>query len=244
MKKSLTLSVITLLAGVVSGYSQGAVDFYGKGTGMTQSIWNQQTSGWNTTITYGGYGTNLTAGGTAPTIQEVQGSTAASTETPAGATVYAAGTSLGGSVSAGTGFDAQLLAGAGSGLSLSSLVPTGGILNFSTAAAAVGVIANSASDYITGTTVGSPVATVAIAAWNNGGGLYNTLASAVKAGEPWGVSSLANITTTFTPAQPANMSTASSLDFSFSLGTGTVPEPSTIALGVMGASALLFRRRK
>jgi len=232
MKK--TLTAMALLAGVVSGYSQGAMSFYGHGTGLQQSVWNVQPgANDNTTITYGGYGTNLTAGGTAPTVVEEQGSTAATSETPAGTTVYAAGTSLGGSVSAGTGFDAQLLAGAGSGLSLSSLVPVGTVLNFFTTAGAAGQISGAVTESINGTTVGSPVATIAIAAWNNGGGLYNTLASAVKAGEPFGISALANITTTFGDNSPALMDSASNLYLSFSLGT--VPEPSTIALGVMGA---------
>jgi hypothetical protein len=245
MKK--TLTVIALLAGVVSGHSQGSVSFYLNNAGnMKQSVWNTQTSGDNTTITYGGYGTNLTANGTAPTIQEEQGSTSAANETPAGTTVYATGTALGGTAATGSLYDVQLLAGAGSGLGLNQLVPTGGILNFFTTAAAAGQVSGAASDSITGTTVASPVATVAVAAWANGGGLYSTLASAVKAGEPWGISPLANITTAFSPNPATGMNAASDLSFSFSLGTPvtTTPEPSTIALGVMGASALLFRRRK
>jgi hypothetical protein len=235
-----TLTGIMLLAGAVSGYSQGAMDFYGRGTGLTQSIWNvQPLANDNTTITYGGYG----ASNNFPTIAEEQGSTSALTETPMGTTVYAANTYLGGSVSAGSGFDAQLLAVAGANQPLSSLVPTGGILNFSTATAAEGDITSSATDYISGTTAASPVATIAIGVWNNGDGQYNTLASAVGAGEPWGVSTLANITTTFPFYVPALMDTASDLHFSFSLGT-EVPEPGMLALGAFGASAFLFRHRK
>jgi hypothetical protein len=238
MKKALTL--ITLLAGVVSGHSQGAMNLYTHGTGLTQSIWNvQPLANDNTTITYGGYG----ASNNFPTIAEEQGSTSASTETPQGTTVYAASTYLGGSVSAGTGFDAQLLAVAGVNQPLNSLVPVGGILNFNTAAAAPGVLFSSVTDLIPGTTEASPVATIAIAVWNNGGGQYSTLASAVGAGEYWGVSSLANITTTFAPNIPALMDTASDLNFSFSLGT-EVPEPGMIALGLLGASTFLLQRRK
>jgi len=44
------------------------------------------------------------------------------------------------------------------------------------------------------------------------------------------------------PATPGTLAGIGIQDFQ--LSTTTIPEPSTIALGVMGASALLFRRRK
>lgn len=240
MKKTLTITA--LLIGAVSGYSQGQMNFTGYNSGNPGSyqIFNVNTinADNNTTVTYGGY-----------TVSEEQGNTSAasgpsSKENPKGSTVYS-GTAL-----AGTGFSAQLLAAAGTGDPLSELSPltgTGGgntgILNFYTATAAAGFITGSSTTSIPGTSTGAPGATIAIAAWNNEGGTVTSLAMAESLGDPWGISALANITTTFTPTTPAALSTASDLNLSFCLGN-EIPEPSTIALGVMGASALLFRRRK
>jgi hypothetical protein len=228
MKKTLIVTVIALLAGAVSGYSQGQVFFYNYetegGTTLKQAIFDvQPTANDNTSVTWGGY-----------TVQEEMGSTSASSETPKGTTVYS-GTGL-----LGTGYEAQMLASPIPNDTLNDLVPVGNVLPFFTIAAGAG--------YLNGmqiVTVGSgTVLTVAIAVWNNGGGQYTTLAEAQAAGEPWGISNTANDPTAVVPNLPTSMPTSIE---SFSLGgpeIQSIPEPGTIALGALGASAFLFRRRQ
>jgi len=88
-----------------------------------------------------------------------------------------------------------------------------------------------------------------VRAWANGGGTYATYDAAVAAGQLAGSSiaftslPLGGPTTPFptlTPNIVGNTDPANNLQ-PFSL---VVPEPSTIALGVIGAVALLLRRRK
>jgi hypothetical protein len=230
MKK--TLTIITLLAGAVAGYSQGEINFLGNITGFKQVIYsaNPGGTGNNVTVTYNGY-----------TVSEEQGSTAAAPESPTGNTVY------GGTLLTGTAYDATLLGAPGSGDTLSQLQPllttssTYAILNFYTGGTPSGTLMGSIP-VVTGASGGPE--TIAIAAWQATGaaGAANTLAAAQADGYAWGISALANITSISAPSTPAAMTTASNLNLSFSLGS--VPEPSTIALGVIGASTLLFRRRK
>jgi len=90
-------------------------------------------------------------------------------------------------------------------------------------------------------------ATFQLAAWYSGGGMTLLLAEAAN-GIPYGLSaegSVAELAGLGTPAStPVSLGAASPAITSFSLIENTTPEPSTIALGVLGASALLFRRRK
>jgi len=107
-------------------------------------------------------------------------------------------------------------------------------------------------------------AAAAVVAWFNGGGQFTTLAQAQAANVPWGQSTVFEINGLTEPASvmtqdnnnvaQGGQNTVAYLDGndntsgywtgleSFSL-VG-VPEPSTIALGVMGACAFLARRRK
>ena len=234
-----------MLAGAVSVYSQGLVTFADYSGAMQQQVFGYQssapTSGGNpiasTSVTLNGY-----------TVSEYQGSTAAANELSPGTTVYAANTAL-----SGTGFDAQLLAAAGSGDSIGSLTAQGGILHFNTTASSVGFAKGSSA-----VTLGagqSGAITVAFAAWviNAGGdkGAATTLAQAQAdaladaaenndGGYAWGVSTTANLTVnnSLPTAMPQSIQ-------GFSLGqAASTPEPSTIALGVIVVSTLLFRRRK
>jgi len=233
MKK--TLSVITLLAGAVSGYSQGEIVFqlYNAGaTGTKQAIYNTQLV--NTySVTYGG-----------STVMETVGSTPTGAEYPKGTTVYT------GSGLSGTAYDVELLAGPG-GITTPGgkvggvgLTPVSDIFNFKTGASTQGLM--NGGETVTLPTesyfAGGQVASVAIAAWSS---TYSSLTAAIQSGVAgvWGISPVAQ-----TGALPVSPAPAEALPTgpggieSFSLGT--VPEPSTIALGVMGASTLLFRRRK
>jgi hypothetical protein len=89
----------------------------------------------------------------------------------------------------------------------------------------------------------SPV-TLQLYAWYNDNGKYTSYSAALAAGVPAGFSATAQSTTGAPPAGggPASQSTA--LPESLGNISLTVPEPSTIALGVMGASAFLMRLRK
>lgn len=200
---------------------------YNAGTLLSQQIWNTQTSP-TTSVSYNGY-----------TVSETQGSDSATTkENPSGTTVYS-GTALNS-----TGYSAQVLGVAGTASSYSQLSPLTGNLTFFTAAAAAGFLTGADTVTVPNTPSGG-TATIAIAAWNNGGGQYTSLEAAQAAGEPWGLSELTTIQTVVTPTPATLMSSVTNPNLSFSLGTAVVsPEPSTIALGVMGASAFLFRRRK
>jgi len=97
-------------------------------------------------------------------------------------------------------------------------------------------------------TLGGTAATVQLYAWYNDGQTINSYAAALAANVPAGFSATANVASTGGPQQGAPNATAPTLPFG-SLGNvamtaSTVPEPSTIALGVMGASAFLMRLRK
>ena len=84
---------------------------------------------------------------------------------------------------------------------------------------------------------------VSIAAWYSAGGAQ-TLAQAAAAGVPEGDDGIsAPIALNTAISVPPDLSASGLQSFDL-IVPATVPEPSTIALGVMGASALLFRRRK
>jgi hypothetical protein len=104
-------------------------------------------------------------------------------------------------------------------------------------------------------------AAAAVVAWYNGGGQFTTLAAAQAAGVPWGQSSVFEITGLTEPASvmtqdnnnvasPAQagptylVDTADYSSYLQSFNLTAVPEPSTIALGVIGTCAFLARRRK
>jgi hypothetical protein len=233
MKK--TLTVVTLLAGAVVGYSQGLVEWDTHVTGvLLQPVFAQQQSDINsgTAVSFGGY-----------TVYETIGNSTYEHELPTGTTTYT------GAPLSGTGYDAELLVGpAGSTLAstgANAMTAFGGstssgavIANFNTAVATVGYV-NSVNSFALPSTAGGVQVEVAVAAWDNENGTVNSLATAQKDGDPWGISNVVNYTTGTAPSAPPNTLGIEAFD----LGTAT-PEPSTIALGVMGASALLFRRRK
>ena len=175
---------------------------------------------------------------------------------PTGTQTYT-GTLLGGSA-VGTGpttwangnnYSADLVAAPGDNAPVNSLVlVAGSVTTFRTTSAAVAgwFTAPAGALPIPGTTfsgsgvVGVPTsATVAVDVWYSGGGAFPTYASAVNVA-PYGQSAAFNVDGlgggTINPPFLYNGQ-------SFSL-VSPIPEPSTIALGVMGACAFLARRRK
>ncbi len=174
---------------------------------------------------------------------------------PTGTQTYT-GTLIGGSTTGtgstgwanGNNYSADLVAAAGDNPASSSLtLVDGSTTTFKTSANGAGffVVPTVSTLSITGTTysgsgVNAPTsATCAVQAWYNGGGAFPTYASAVAAGVPTGQGASFNVDGlgggSITPPNIANAQ-------SFSLTT-PVPEPGTIALGVMGACAFLARRR-
>jgi hypothetical protein len=246
MKK--TLVTLSLLAGAVSGYSQGQVAMTDYSRGDFQiSVWSPDLSN---------------------PAQEVQGQSSAAFATahntaidiPSGSTAYT-GTPLGGNA-ADTGTSAtdygnghiwsvQLYAGPGTISLFGSLSPVAGsTANFFINANSVGYEGSwnsTSAATIQGVAGGSP-ATMAIAAWYNGNGAYTSYATALAAQQPTGYSTLGVENLIAAPTPPADLpglgqpQTISGGITSFSLTT--VPEPSTIALGVIGASAFLMRLRR
>jgi len=223
---------VTMLAGAVSAYSQGAVSLNDYNGAFAIQVFQPQSAAASTfAVTYGGY-----------TANEQVGATSDPTAVPQGSTVYANNSPLFGTVAA-PAYSIQLLAAPGLSQPLNSLLPVAGTITtgWFTSSGLPGywnAVGAASLGAIPGTTT---TATVAIAAWNNEAGTVNTLAAAQTAGDPWGISPTGNIAALgFGTAQPPNLPTSVT---TFSLGT-TVPEPSTIALGVMGASAFLMRLRR
>jgi len=138
----------------------------------------------------------------------------------------------------GAGYDLELLAGpAGTALANLTVVPGSLVTTWNT---------GSAAGYWNSTTLASipgvtTTASVAIAAWNNEGNTITTLAGAqATPNDPWGISAVATTSALgFGSQQPPFLPAGVT---SFSLGV--TPEPSTIALGVVGASAFLMRLRR
>jgi hypothetical protein len=228
MKKTLIMGA--LLAGAVSVYSQGQITFtdYGAANGWGIGIYGQQSLAASTVPVSWGAGN----------VFEEQGNPIAA-QNPSGGTLNpGTSTYISGSGLQGTLYDVQILGATGSGDAVSTLAPIStAFTGFGTGASA-GTFNESAN--VT-TTIAAGAATIAIAAWANNGaaGTAGTLAQAIADGYAWGISAPGNVTLTTAPAQPNNFPGSIT---SFSLGV--VPEPSTIALGVIGASAFLMRLRR
>jgi hypothetical protein len=263
MKKTLIISA--LLVGSLSAYSQGTLGFLDRQSDIVVHIFAPQllnpsvettgdqglatgtAVGGVTADIYQNNTTDLNYGGTS-----VQGAGVSGFANTGGTTVYTGG-AIGNTASGfatpaglynynnGSDYTVQLWAAPGLNAAASALVPvTQYTTVIYTSATLGGAFKNATPAPDPGIPSASTSATIELVAWYNGGvGL--TYAAALAAGDPTGASPLDNITGLYTSGAgtPPNMEGLES----FSLVIPT-PEPSTIALGVIGASTLLFRRRK
>jgi len=228
---------MALLAGAASVYAQGEVGLSDYGSTFTIQVFNSQPSGSSVNVSYNGYS------GT-----EVMGQSANANLFAPGTTTYAAGSALG------TGYSVELLAAPGASQPFSSLVPTAPVITTWYTSAGGDAPSGFSGFWNTGANAtiagaaGGSTATVALAAWNNEGGTVTTLAAAqaankaVPGSDPWGVSVAGNTAGLGIGGGGTPPNLPSSIT-SFSL-VSSVPEPSTIALGVIGASAFLMRLRR
>jgi hypothetical protein len=131
----------------------------------------------------------------------------------------------------------QALTGSGATQPASSLFETSGFAgawNSGTVGVVVGALGNGSA------------ATVQLYAWYSGGSLDLTLAYDQANGLPWGASTVQNVTTGGPPVPGLTTTPGTAADLP-AFGNFTVqgvPEPSTIALGVIGASTFLMRLRR
>jgi len=217
----------------LGAYAQGTINFNDRAGDATFHIYTPQASG-----------------------VAQYGSTA--TDVPTGTFVFSGGSVLLGGASGAAGtpinytfgnnFTVQLYAAPGTGDAASSLLPVSQYVSLMRQTSQAAVLGTFIAPTITGDT-GIPntsggSATVALACWYNAGGTITSLAQAQDvAGEPWGESLPVNLTAlgvvtgTPVPNPPEDLVGIQS----FSLQQ--IPEPGTIALGVMGACAFLARRR-
>ena len=152
-----------------------------------------------------------------------------------------------GVLAAGTAFYAQLFAADGVGQSEGSLVGVGTPVNFRTSAGA-GYVQEVGTTTFDGTAVNTTVnvtavnggaVTLQLRAWSSA---FSSYAAAVAGGGAYGKSALLNLASTGnpnatpTPGLPVNLDGLT--------GFTMVPEPSTMALGVLGVGSLLFLRRR
>ncbi len=229
MKKSLT-GMVALLAGAFVAHSQGTVSF---GNYLTSSYVYVSLKSGSTTTAIGG-----ATGGPGPT--------------PAA------------DVGNGNEWTVALYGAAGTGDAASTLLPLDQENGSPVTATLAGGAGAATPDTVAGTwssteygvvpgTTGNGSATVQVYAWYNDGGTITSYSAAKTAGVPTGFSATANVSGSLggpnpsggAPLFPAALPGAALGNFSLSGGSVvTTPEPSTIALGVMGASAFLLRLRR
>jgi len=255
MKK--TLVAMTLLAGAVSVYSYGTVNmgnYNGENGLFYMQVYGPTWDG-NVEVVDGPYYGSETMGNSSYGVNPNPPTQPYGTYNGApGTTVYMS------QPLSGTGYDVGLLGVLGT-------VSAGdyGALTLSTSSVltglgtAIGVLPGAAGSWLAAPEAIIPgtgnVYTIAVAAWANIGpaGAANTLLAAQQKGYEWGISDM--ITTSLATGIDLTSTLYAQGDFgtgandlqSFSLVPSfydEIPEPSSIALGVMGASALWFRRRK
>jgi len=254
MKKSITL--VTLLAGAVGVHAQGVwgLSAY-NGVSSSVLVYSPQLLT-PTTETMGASALDINPGLTVYTGAGIGGG-----NTGSGPTAYGNGALWTAAVYAAPGADnlsglaAAEAAGPANAIITSLFLTSGGtgILNTGTAGNdSAGMYAfadgkGTLTPFPSTTPVGpfGGAATIQIQVWYNGGTNNITYAQDQKGAGPFGASAVGEIAVLgdlgSPPSNPGTLNSAGISSFSL---TNSIPEPSTIALGVIGASAMLFRRRK
>lgn len=249
MKKSITL--ITLLAGAVGAYAQGTLIVGDYGNNFTIDVFAPQVATPGTEVT-GQSSVDQPVGTTVYTGVPLGGSA-----TGSGPSAYGNGANYTVALFAAPGVNntAGLAASEAGGVAnaiFTSLFQTSGGTGLGNAGAAgndsaglwaLNLSSGAKTSFPSGYTGG---ATLQLEAWYSGSG--NTYAQDVAQGLPAGISIVGEITalggTGSPPATTPTLGASGITSFSLTSTAGSTPEPSTIALGVIGASAFLFRRRK
>lgn len=256
MKKTAIVGLLALCA--AGAYAQGTINFSDYFVqGLNSQIYSPNTAA-PTVSTQGNTATQSPAGAaTYANSVPIGGSTGPGT-------AAASANNWG----YGNNFTVQLYYGAGFNVALAALQPSTayiGTMSTGTSSPTAGYFqaANVPSDGLIGTTTTmndinntgtlDNKATLALACWYNANGTITSLAQAQTInGEYWGESTKFNqnnlgessaIETAFNGSATAAQQAATPSFTSFSL-VQNVPEPSTIALGVLGACAFLARRKK
>lgn len=214
---------------IIAGVLTCAVGVYAQGT----IVMNNRVVGSVVAPIYGPEGNNPAS------TTAIQGNDA--TGTPIGAAVYTGTTSK----PVGTGYTAQIWAGPLGTPDASLTAVVTGTTVFRTGAAA-GFIVQPASDIVIPGVAGGGSAAMELRAWDNRGGTITTWAQVQGDNTVLrGSSAIFNTQALGDPnGTPPTTSPFMVGLTSFNLYSA-VPEPSTIALGVLGAAGLLlFRRRK
>jgi hypothetical protein len=224
MKKLVTS--LSLLAGASIAYSQGTINW-------TDSITPAGSDpGFGITIWSGG--TETPGTGVAPNNT--------SADLPAGNATYT-GTPGGANIEVGLYVDTSAAAVAADVLNGTPVATD--LLN-TTSDAGPGYWASNPLDAITTIAAGTPVF-VELAAWNISGGATSYKQALTEIGVATGLSGASTGTTVLgggsPPATPGTLDGTGLQDFIVG-GTTVTPEPSTIALGVIGASTFLMRLRR
>jgi hypothetical protein len=240
MKKALT--VVSLLAGAVTAYSQGQVyigDYFN--TDFQVTVWSPQLDGSSINgNSSANFGNGTTTGGDIPA-----GTQNGYTGTPLGGS--ATGASAPTDYANGNLWSVELYAAPGAGDDPTTLTGVGGTTStMYTSSGQAGLWTGTQTATVSGVAV-SGQATLQIRAWYNGAGTFTTYESALAAGMPAGQSTTGSealggnqITPPDLPG-PGNPGVEGGIT---SFNVSAVPEPSTIALGLVGASAFLMRLRK
>jgi hypothetical protein len=252
MKKTLTL--IALMAGAVGGYAQGTMvwaDYVGSGsTSFTISIWSPNP----TTPGVQQIGNTATDGSPSSGNTSYGGVPLGGGSTGSGPTAYGNGAAWTIALYASSSSSTAVVLTTADEVASSTFYTSGGTGKANVIELpADGGGGNAGAWTGGGTAIGLPgtstgsagSAQVELAAWYSGGGV-TSYAAAVAAGVPAGTSEvgilngLGGSNPTGPPSFSPDLAGLGITSFSLT----TVPEPSTIALGVIGASAFLMRLRR
>lgn len=220
MKKTL-VGTLALLAGAFAVHAQGTVKLGNYGALSTYLYVSYKATPTSTGVPLGGANSGPT-----PTLANAAAE-----------------------VANGNDWTVALYGAIGSGLSSTALSPSGTTATFANGItdSTAGTWATTAyASFGTATTYAGTIATIQLYAWYNEGGQIGSYAQAATDGVPVGYSATANVS--LGGNQDPNIGgppvTAPKMPEALGNFSVAAPEPSTIALGVIGASAFLMRLRR